>query len=103
MLEKVYDKAKINFDSACEIEAKFLVPNGYKPSVFLHNNLAIYYTKTPSRHNVIDWKKAAFELYKIENQLSEIQGILSVQIHFNFGKILKQDYKRLDEAENHFF
>lgn len=52
---------------------------------------------------MIDWKKAASYLYKIENQLAELQGITAVQIHFNFGKIIKNDFKKLDEAEHHFF
>ena len=32
-----------------------------------------------------------------------MQGIAAVKIHFNFGKILKNDFKKLDEAEHHFF
>lgn len=39
---------------------------------------------------------------KIESQLSELTGLMAVQIHFNFGKVLKEDYK-LDQAVSHFF
>ena len=42
---KSIDKAIANFEEACNIEDKYLIPNGYKPSIFLHNNIAMLHYK----------------------------------------------------------
>ena len=70
--------------------------------MFLHNNFAIYHSKMTTHHKKSEWKKAVAHLLKIENQLNDLSGFTAVQIYFNFGKILKEDYK-LDQAVGHFF
>jgi hypothetical protein len=63
LLDGVLDKARINFDSAVAIEEKCLLNNGYRPSLFLHNNYAMYH------HKKGEWRKSASHLEKIESQL----------------------------------
>jgi hypothetical protein len=45
LVDNLLEKAKANLDLACQIEEKFLIPNGYKFSLILHNNYAMYHYK----------------------------------------------------------
>lgn len=83
LLDNLIDKAKASFDLACQIQEKFLIPNGGKYSVVLHNNYAMYHYKKSQ------WRKAALHLEKIQNQINESNGLKAVQMHFNFGKVYK--------------
>ena len=75
LLENVFDKARTNLELACEIENKYLIPGGFRPSLFLHNNFAACLCRVSTQQKKAEWKKAATHLSRIEGQLDELSGL----------------------------
>ena len=68
MIEKDYNQAMTDLDFASKIENTCLIPIGFKPSVYLHNNIAMLHYKRR------EFRKAASHFEKCREQLETVKN-----------------------------
>ena len=86
MLEKDFTQAMTDLEYASKIESTCLIPNGHKPSVYLHNNFAMLHFKRR------EFRKALAHYEKCRDQIETVKKIEAVMIHYNFAMTNKELY-----------